>query len=153
MKNSTVYVAHHNFNVIDYCVFIFLLLSSTLIGVFFWFKDRNKKDNDAYLTGNKKLKVFPVAMSLAASFMSTNTILGVPAEIYLLVINKLIVSKINYKQFTFSSVSQGTQHTVQIISIFIAIAIASYVFLPIYYDLNLVSVNKVRQFGVDKIEK
>lgn len=85
MSNSTMTIPENKFTLADYCVFIFLLLSSSLIGVFFWYKDRNQKDNDAYLTGNKKLKVFPVAMSLAASFMSTNTILGVPAEIYLVV--------------------------------------------------------------------
>lgn len=73
------------FSAIDYVVFIGLLVVSSLIGVFFAIKDRNSKNNKDFLTGGRNLAVFPVAMSLAASFMSTNTILGVPAEVYMLV--------------------------------------------------------------------
>ena len=74
-----------NFGVADYLVFVGLLVASSLIGVFYWFKDRNKNSNAEYLVGGRNLAVFPVAMSLAASFMSTNTILGVPSEVYMLV--------------------------------------------------------------------
>lgn len=74
-----------NFSLIDYIMFIGLLIVSSLIGVYFGWKDRKSTDNKNFLTGGRNLAVFPVAMSLSASFMSTNTILGVPAEIYSLV--------------------------------------------------------------------
>lgn len=69
-----------NFSLIDYLVFIFLLAGSSSIGVYFWLKDRKTQNNKNYLVGDRSLEVFPVALSLAASFMSTNTILGSPGE-------------------------------------------------------------------------
>ena len=69
-----------NFSPIDYLVFIVLLVGSSSIGVYFWFKDRKIQNNKNYLVGDRSLEVFPVALSLAASFMSTNTILGSPGE-------------------------------------------------------------------------
>lgn len=74
-----------NFTPVDYLVFTSLLVASSLIGVYFWFKDRKSASNADYLVGGRNLAIFPVAMSLAASFMSTNTILGVPSEVYMLV--------------------------------------------------------------------
>ena len=76
-------MATASFSLIDYFVFVTLLGGSSMIGVFFWFKDRKIQNNKNYLIGDRSLSVFPVAMSMAASFMSTNTILGVPAEVYL----------------------------------------------------------------------
>ncbi|XP_015783741.1 sodium-coupled monocarboxylate transporter 2 isoform X2 [Tetranychus urticae] len=119
-NQTTIAYSKHNFTIIDYLVFAALLAVSSGIGVFFWCKDRKKANNSAYLTGNRNLSVIPVALSLAASFMSTNTILGVPAEVYLL----------------------GTQYSVHMISFLIAILLASYIFMPLYYDLNVISVNK-----------
>lgn len=69
-----------NFSAIDYLVFIVLLVGSSSIGVYFWFKDRKTQSNRNYLVGDRSLEVFPVALSLAASFMSTNTILGSPGR-------------------------------------------------------------------------
>ena len=74
-----------NFSLIDYMVFIMLLIVSSLIGVFFAWKDRKKSSNQEFLTGGRNLDLFPVCMSLIASFLSSNTILGVPSEIYLFV--------------------------------------------------------------------
>lgn len=65
--------------------------------------------------------MFPVVMSLAASFMSTNTILGVPAEVYQL----------------------STQFIVHILSFTIAVVLSANVFMPVFYDLNMTSVNRV----------
>lgn len=69
-----------NFSLIDYFVFIILLVGSSSIGVYFWWKDRKTQNNKNYLVGDRSLQVFPVALSLAASFMSTNTILGSPGK-------------------------------------------------------------------------
>jgi len=110
-----------NFSIIDYLVFSLLLISSSLIGVFFWFKSRNNATNEEFLTGNRQLGLFPVTMSLVASFMSTNTLLGLPAEVY----------------------QVGTQFSLQIFSITIAVLLAAEVFMPIYYRLGLLSVNEV----------
>lgn len=112
----------NKFHALDYFVFGIFLLSSSLIGAFFGWKGRKSKNNKDFLTGNRNLQMFPVVMSLAASFMSTNTILGVPAEVYTL----------------------GTQFVINMISFTIAVILSAEVFMPVFYDLNMTSVNEVR---------
>ncbi|RWS05184.1 sodium-coupled monocarboxylate transporter 1-like protein 2 [Dinothrombium tinctorium] len=119
------------FSFLDYLVFILTLALSASIGAFFWFKDRKNQSNREYLTGGRNLPIFPVAMSLAASFMSSNTLLGAPAEIYML----------------------GTQFGLSIIAFLIAAFLAANLFMPIYYDLELTSINKylLRRFNTNSI--
>ena len=115
-----------NFSLIDYLVFGLLLTSSSLIGVYFWLKSLNNTTNDEYLTGSRRLSMFPVCMSLVASFLSTNTLLGLPAEVYQL----------------------GTQISVHIISFTIAVVLSAHLFMPIYYRLNILSVNQVFNINI-----
>lgn len=109
------------FGLWDYVVFVGLLVSSTFIGIFFAWQGRNEKNSANFFTGGRKLAVFPVTMSLIASFMSTNTLLGVPAEVYQL----------------------GTQFAMQIISITLVIIVTAEVFMPVYFSLGITSVNEV----------
>ncbi len=123
MKKINPLTMHHdkNFSLIDYLVFGSLLVASSLIGVFFAWKARHAKNAEHYFTGGRKLAVFPVTMSLIASFMSTNTLLGVPAEVY----------------------QVGTQFGMQVISITIVILLAAEVFMPVFYRIGCTSVNEV----------
>ena len=111
----------NTFGVLDYAVFALFLLSSALIGLYFGWKGRKSTDNKDFLTGNRNLAMFPVVMSLAASFMSTNTTLGVPAEVYTL----------------------GAQFAVSIVPFTIAVILSAEVFMPVFYRLNMTSVNEV----------
>lgn len=92
----------NKFHTVDYVVFGTMLVFSTSIGVYFGYFNKSKKstndDDDEfdqkkaadfgsksmmeYLLGSRKLKSFPVAMSLVASYISGVTVLGTPAEIY-----------------------------------------------------------------------
>ena len=110
------------FTVWDYAVFIVLLALSSLIGVFFAWRSRNATNSDEFFTGGRKLSLFPVTMSLVASFLSTTTLLGVPAEVYQI----------------------GTQYSLYCISMVVAIVLAAEVFMPVFYRLNITSVNEVR---------
>jgi sodium-coupled monocarboxylate transporter 8/12 len=112
-----------NFSIVDYIVFISLLIASSFIGIFFAWKSRRNASNSEFFTGNRKLGMFPVTLSLVASFMSTNTLLGLPAEVF----------------------QVGTQYSLQVISITIAVVLAAEVFMPIYYRLGSISVHEVRQ--------
>lgn len=109
-----------NFSLCDYLVFGLLLVASSMIGVFFAWRGRKTPSADQFFTGNRKLGLFPVTLSLVASFMSTNTLLGVPAEVY----------------------QVGTQFVMQNISIVVAIFLAAEVFMPVYHDLGLTSINE-----------
>ena len=75
-----------HFGIIDYSVFAVLLLSCTIVGVYFGYTDYKKKKrmknqrrgSEAmdYLVGGRNMKVFPVAMSLVASCISGIALLG-----------------------------------------------------------------------------
>ena len=110
-----------NFSIVDYLVFVSLLIASSLIGVYFWYKSRNTATNAEYLIGNRQLSLIPVIMSMAATFMSTNTLLGMPAEVY----------------------QVGTQVWLTAVSCIIAIVLTAEVFMPIYYTMGFISVNEV----------
>ena len=109
------------FGLWDYVVFVGLLVSSTFIGIYFAWKGRHAKTSEHFFTGGRKLAIFPVTMSLVASFMSTNTLLGVPAEVF----------------------QVGTQFTMQTLSIVLVIILAAEVYMPVYFALDITSVNEV----------
>ena len=122
------------FTIYDYIVFSAMLILSAICGVYFgYFKkhiSKNKEDlnfgssaMNEYLLGSKKLKVFPVARSLVASYVSGVTILGTPAEVY------------NF----------GTQYWLIIVSIVFMAFTVSLVYLPVFCSLNLGSSYEVRQ--------
>lgn len=136
-------MTHHEgfrFHLIDYLVFGSMLVFSAGVGVYFGYfnkskskrsTDRERHDDEAYtekkttdfgsksmleyLLGSRKLKSFPVAMSLVASYISGVTVLGTPAEIY------------NF----------GTQYWLIIFPIFLMGFIVSYVYLPVFCSLKV----------------
>ncbi|KAL8593066.1 hypothetical protein ACOMHN_017992 [Nucella lapillus] len=65
----------------DYVVFSLFLVLSAAIGLFAAFQHR-KATPEQMLTGNRKLPLVPVTLSLVASFMSAIFVLGVPGEAY-----------------------------------------------------------------------
>lgn len=69
--------------------------------------------------------MFPVAMSLLASFQSSVTILGYPAEMFY----------------------RGTQFWLVILSSLMASTLAAELFLPVFYKLGFTSVNEVSDGG------
>jgi len=58
------------FNLFDYAVFIAMLAVSAAIGIYFAYKDRKTNSTEQFLLGDRKLSIFPVAMSILASFTS-----------------------------------------------------------------------------------
>ncbi|XKL67589.1 hypothetical protein PGB90_003080 [Kerria lacca] len=68
--------------VFDYIVFISALIISGGIGIYSRFSGGRQKTNEEYLLGGKNQKVFPVAVSLVASFASSISILGYTSEVY-----------------------------------------------------------------------
>jgi hypothetical protein len=99
-------------SLLDYLVLFLILSVSVLIGFYHGYKTQirsfcsrifkrkqSEKENELelnedleetrtenrvsdYLTGNASMGVLPISFSLLASFFSTNTVLGTPAEIY-----------------------------------------------------------------------
>jgi sodium-coupled monocarboxylate transporter 8/12 len=67
-----------SFSVPDYCVFFAMLAISALIGFYYAYKSKSMKNTDDFLLGGRKLQIFPVAMSIMASFTSAVSVLGFP---------------------------------------------------------------------------
>ncbi|KAL3275706.1 hypothetical protein HHI36_020455 [Cryptolaemus montrouzieri] len=100
----------------DYLLFTIVLGFSCLIGVYFGCikKQNTKKD---YLLGGKQMKVWPIAISLVASHTSGITVLAIPADIYRFGIG-----------FWQGCLSLCFLHL-----------ITAYIFLPVFYKLELTS--------------
>lgn len=109
----------------DYSVFVLMLISCSMIGVYFGFiqKKPKKSSEEAadYLVGGRKMQVIPVTMSLIASFISGISLLGTPTEIY--------VYGVQYMFIVFGVLCMGLAMT--------------FIYLPVFHDLQLTSTYQV----------
>ncbi|KAF4521054.1 hypothetical protein B566_EDAN008126 [Ephemera danica] len=106
------------FGFLDYSVFCVLMLTSASIGTYFAFFAKQKQNTTKeYLMGGKTMGIFPITMSLVASYISGVSLLGVPAEIY----------------------TYGTQYGVIIIAEIFVCVVTAYMFMPVFYNLQLYS--------------
>ncbi|XP_055936800.1 putative sodium-dependent multivitamin transporter [Argiope bruennichi] len=99
----------------DYVVIVFMLVISALIGLYFRFSGDRQKTTNEFLMGNKKMHIIPVAVSLIATSLSSISVLGMPAELYL----------------------YGTQYFLSALGIPIGGLVAAYGFLPIFYEMQV----------------
>lgn len=74
-----------------------------------------------YLLADKKQRIFPVAVSLMASFMSSITLLGVPSEFY----------------------AHGTQFILIDLGYVVLAPVAAYFYLPVFFKLQATSAYEV----------
>ncbi|XP_014291035.1 sodium-coupled monocarboxylate transporter 2 [Halyomorpha halys] len=117
------------FDWIEYLVFGLMLAVSGFIGVYFGFIKKEGQDTvDGYLLGGKEMTLFPVAMSLIASFISGIALLGIPSEVYRYGMNYLFV--------TLSYPTAGL--------------VCSYVFLPVFFKLQQISVYQYMELRFNK---
>nr|XP_022326238.1 uncharacterized protein LOC111126119 [Crassostrea virginica] len=108
------------FSVLDYCLFVAVLLLSAIVGLYYFLKEKcGKKEmtSEDLLMGGREMSVFPVAMSLVASYMSAITVLGVPTEMYV----------------------YGTEYYLVAFSGLLTYPATCFVFLPFFHNLGLTS--------------
>ncbi|XP_072415007.1 sodium-coupled monocarboxylate transporter 1-like isoform X1 [Chiloscyllium punctatum] len=120
---------NHVFHAWDYVVFASVLLVSTAIGLFHAFKPggASQKTTEDFLVGNRQISAYPIAFSLAASFMSAVALIGYPAEVYNTGLNILMLN---------------------IARVFTTITVCL-VYIPLFYRLNIISTYEYinRRFG------
>ncbi|KZC04500.1 PREDICTED: sodium-coupled monocarboxylate transporter 1-like [Dufourea novaeangliae] len=107
----------HFFSWADYVVFAGMLIISSLIGTFYGFFSKKQETSEDFLLGGSSMGTFPMAMSLAASFITAIELLGNPAEMY----------------------SQGTQFWMTCLAFLLVVPITSHLYLPVYMKLRLTS--------------
>ncbi|CAG2105751.1 unnamed protein product [Medioppia subpectinata] len=71
-----------HFGAVDYVVFIGMLMVSTIIGLYYAWKDRNNTDEDEFLRGGKHMSILPVTISIMASFLPSTAFIGFPTVVY-----------------------------------------------------------------------
>ncbi|XP_015175380.1 PREDICTED: sodium-coupled monocarboxylate transporter 1-like [Polistes dominula] len=106
------------FDLVDSIVFIGMLGVSALVGVYQGYMSRQNPDAvREYLVGSQNMSIFPISMSLIASYISGISMLGLPAEMYI----------------------YGTQlWSIVIADFFVSITMAI-VYLPVFYGLQITS--------------
>ncbi|XP_045025652.1 sodium-coupled monocarboxylate transporter 1 isoform X2 [Daphnia magna] len=107
------------FTWVDYLLFALTLLVSSLVGIYHAWRGSSGSTSD-YLMGGKKMPILPVALSLAASSFSATTLLGGPTDVYM----------------------NGTMYLWFIFSVVLCTPIASYIYLPVFHRLQIVSANQ-----------
>jgi len=111
----------NRFSAPDYVVFAIILAIASIIGLYYGCTGNKQSSTNEFLMAGRSMSVLPVALSLLASFMSAITLLGTPAEI----------------------VVYGTEYWMIWVAYCIMIPLATYVFIPIFYRLELTSVFEV----------
>ena len=109
--------AKNSFHVADYCVFGAVLLISLGIGLYHALSGGKQKTKGEYLMGNHQMSLLPVSISILVSIVSSNTILGVSAEMY----------------------HYGIDHFFSIIGSIAACVVTALTFVPLLYPLKLTS--------------
>ncbi|XP_016281226.1 sodium-coupled monocarboxylate transporter 1-like isoform X3 [Monodelphis domestica] len=111
----------------DFTVFGAMLLISGLIGVYFAFFAGQETELD-FLMAGRQMNAFPVSLSLSASFMSSLTLLGMPADVYL----------------------HGAKSILGVFSFLIVVFISAEIFLPIFYRLQITSTYEYLELRFNK---
>ncbi|XP_076087503.1 sodium-coupled monocarboxylate transporter 1-like [Mytilus galloprovincialis] len=105
------------FNEWDWLLFAAMLSVSAAIGIYYAIRGAKQNSTKEFLMGGRQMLLIPVAISILVSFMSAILILGTPAEMY----------------------TQGTQYFVYLFGMILAVILASQLFVPLLYPLNLTS--------------
>ncbi|XP_052902190.1 sodium-coupled monocarboxylate transporter 1 isoform X1 [Anopheles moucheti] len=124
-------VSLQKFGLYDYVVFVLMLMSCAMIGIYFGFLKKKAKKGEAeadYLVGNRQMKVIPISLSLIASFISGISLLGTPTEIYLY--------GVQYMYIVGGVISMGF--------------IMMYFYLPVFHNLKLTSTYQYLQTRFDR---
>ncbi|XP_048750733.2 sodium-coupled monocarboxylate transporter 1-like [Ostrea edulis] len=105
------------FDVLDWLLFGAMLVISAGIGIFYACIGGRQETTTEFLMGSRSMQLIPVAISILVSILSAISILGIPAEMY----------------------THGTQYFMNIFGFALAAIIASQLFVPLLYPLQLTS--------------
>ncbi|XP_025261690.1 sodium-coupled monocarboxylate transporter 1-like [Camponotus floridanus] len=116
-----------NFGTLDYTMFAIMLFACGIVGIYFGFIKKSSGE-DEYLVGGRNMKMFPVSLSLIASFISGISLLGTPTEVYV----------------------HGTSFLFITCAVIVVGFVMSNVFLPVFHDLKLTSTYEYLEKRFDK---
>ncbi|XP_044269946.1 sodium-coupled monocarboxylate transporter 2-like [Tribolium madens] len=115
----------------DYILFGVMLSISVLIGIYFGCFGTKQSTANEYLMGDKRMKPFIITMSLIASHISGTTLLGLPADAY----------------------RYGGTFLLSGISMFFVVLATIYIYLPVFYNLQITSLYEYLELRFDNRTK
>ncbi|KAL5274268.1 hypothetical protein ACFFRR_000805 [Megaselia abdita] len=124
---SDILVHLQRFSVPDYVVFVAMFVLCILIGIYFGFFNKSDSEDD-YLVGGRNMSVFPIGLSLIASFISGITLLGLPTEVY----------------------SYGIQYVYVFFGVMLMGVVVSVFYLPVFRLLNITSTYEYLESRFDR---
>lgn len=117
----------------DYTIFALLLVLSSIIGIYYGCKGKQKSSKD-YLIAGGDMHWFPISLSLLATFFSAVGLMGVPSEVY----------------------TYGFNFIAHLIGFWTTMLLSANVFAPIFYHSRITSANEVscydKSFVVSKLD-
>jgi len=143
-------VVSQTFGTADQAVFLTSMAAGGLIGIYFaYFTPKpNRKDAD-YLFGERKMKMMPVALSLAARYVFSNISLTASLLAAQVLISYSAVSGIAMVGLTAEVYLYGMQYAYVHLFVWLATILYNTQFLPVFYrqqGLSINEVNKLRDF-------
>lgn len=112
---------------LDYVVFGITIVISVAIGIYHAVKRKNDQDNlNEYLVASKKLRPFPVAVSLSVSYVSAIAVLGYSSEMHY----------------------YGATYSFYLVGNCLGTLVAVGTGLPMLFSLNILSINEVGVLSV-----
>ncbi|KAG5682705.1 hypothetical protein PVAND_012039 [Polypedilum vanderplanki] len=131
-------VSIQRFGVVDYMIFLGMLIFCTFIGMYFGWQDHKRRKRlirqDSatqaadYLMGGRDMPVIPIALSLTASLVSGNMLLGTATEMYL----------------------YGSQYIFAVISLALCGLAMHYIIIPVFHGLQITSTYEYLERRFDK---
>ena len=130
-------------HVIDYVIFCVVIVGSLLIGVYYSF---SQKSSSEYLQGRRQLGLLPVSISMMVSFISAVTMQASASDTWLYMYHYRMslyslfcVQGVPGEVYT-RGLYQFLPNIVSITASFLAI----WTFVPVFYNLNLISTFQVK---------
>ncbi|XP_077983095.1 sodium-dependent multivitamin transporter-like [Glandiceps talaboti] len=106
------------FGVVDWVIFVAMLLLSTATGVYHAVVKGGQKTTSSYLVGGRSLSCVPIALSYFVSFTSSIAVMGFPAEIYV----------------------HGIQYSFVLVGYIFGTLLSAFIFIPFLRQFNFISV-------------
>lgn len=83
IQSNLIRKASGRLSAVDYGIVALTLILATFIGIYYGvIRPRMSNNLEAYFLGGRKMGLFPITMSLMASFYSAILMLGAPGEVY-----------------------------------------------------------------------
>uniref|UniRef100_A0A0A9ZC26 Sodium-coupled monocarboxylate transporter 1 n=2 Tax=Lygus hesperus TaxID=30085 RepID=A0A0A9ZC26_LYGHE len=120
-----------SFHWVDYTILAAVLVGTVLIGMFYAWTGPKSETSEDFLLGGGSMGTVPMALSLAAGFITAIELLGNPAEMY----------------------SSGTQFCVIALTLFFVAPITSYLYLPVFFKLQFTSAYEYLEVRFNKFTR